>query len=336
MSGIPRTLNQFKEEIYNNLIKNVGVKKLNNRAHLKVQLIESNLADIPPLTPDTEWRTLDDTSHWYVSSTKKGYIILNKFTDRIWAAYSLMDVDLFSKNIKKWIDNTLGLDQCWLPRGYLQGIGKEMKWNERGVGIKYKDILSTEEYPSQISLKAWYGPNDEINRLLDGLKNNFSINSIRFKDNSSTTVSEWYSNGKITFNSAEDVDDLINSTFWMMDKYNSELNEIDRLRQKHKSSFEVKFKQTIDLEKYYGAISSGMSDLKLWMIETENLPDFRRFRGIDLHTWDRVFLDVGNDYAYLTIPNKGCVNAAPRLATVQGQTLMGKTQIYYDGVEVFV
>ena len=46
-------------------------------------------------------------------------------------------------------------------------------------------------------------------------------------------------------------------------------------------------------------------------------------------------MDMGPIYAYLTVPGKGCVNAAPRIATVQGEDNAGKTSIYFDGVEMF-
>ncbi len=75
--------------------------------------------------------------------------------------------------------------------------------------------------------------------------------------------------------------------------------------------------------------------MNLWLVEVEAEPDFRRFKGIDLHTWDRVLLDVGPNFVYLTIPGSGCVNGAPRLAVVQGEDNSGKASIYHDGVEVF-
>lgn len=76
--------------------------------------------------------------------------------------------------------------------------------------------------------------------------------------------------------------------------------------------------------------------MKLWLVEIESGDDFKRFKGIDLHTWDRVLLDVGLDFAYLTVPGKGCVNAAPRIATIQGENSAGRTSICHDGVEIFV
>lgn len=62
---------------------------------------------------------------------------------------------------------------------------------------------------------------------------------------------------------------------------------------------------------------------------------FKRFRGVDLHTWDRVSISMGEDFAHLTIPGDGCVNAAPRIATLQGEDNAGRTTISFDGVELF-
>jgi hypothetical protein len=75
--------------------------------------------------------------------------------------------------------------------------------------------------------------------------------------------------------------------------------------------------------------------MRLWLVETESESDFKRFAGVDLHTWDRVLLDVAPQYAFLTIPGRGCVNAAPRLATIQGEDNAGRTSISFDGVDVF-
>ncbi len=69
--------------------------------------------------------------------------------------------------------------------------------------------------------------------------------------------------------------------------------------------------------------------------ESQDADTFKRFRGVDLHTWDRVSISMGEDFAHLTIPGNGCVNAAPRIATLQGEDNAGRTTISFDGVELF-
>ena len=121
----------------------------------------------------------------------------------------------------------------------------------------------------------------------------------------------------------------------MANLYEDALVEATTLRNESLGAFELNFAQSIDLEAFSKTVSMGKGRMNLWLIETETEPDFRRFKGVDLHTWDRIFLDVGPDFAYLTVPGRGCVNAAPRIATIQGEDNAGKTSIFFDGVEVF-
>jgi len=147
---------------------------------------------------------------------------------------------------------------------------------------------------------------------------------------------EWYSNGKVTINRANDIDETLLTISEMANKYFDSLVIATKLRDTTMGAFEIDFSQEIDLDAFSQKVLRGTGEMKLWLVEIENEDDFKRFKGIDLHTWDRVLLDVGPDFAYLTIPGKGCVNAAPRIATIQGENSAGRTSIYHDGVEIFV
>ena len=105
------------------------------------------------------------------------------------------------------------------------------------------------------------------------------------------------------------------------------------LRDNKMAAFELGFGQQIDLDAFKQTVEQERGSMRLWLLETESQHDFRRFRGVDLHTWDRMLLDVGTDFAYLTVPGKGCVNAVPRLAALQGIDNAGKTSILFDGEE---
>lgn len=119
-------------------------------------------------------------------------------------------------------------------------------------------------------------------------------------------------------------------------RYDGSLKMATELRNTTMGAFEIDFSQEINLDAFSDVVMKGTGEMKLWLVETQKEIDFRRFRGVDLHTWDRVLLDVGPDFAYLTIPGKGCVNAAPRIAVIQGEDNAGRTSIFHDGVEIFV
>jgi hypothetical protein len=146
---------------------------------------------------------------------------------------------------------------------------------------------------------------------------------------------EWYSNGKVTINRATDVDDVFIWVTEMANYYSNALKNATTLRDTTFAAFELNFSQEINLNAFTNKVLNGAGDMKLWLTETEHQKDFARYKGVDLHTWDRVFIDVGVNYAYLTIPKGGCVNAAPRIATIQGEDNAGYTKIFHEGVEVF-
>lgn len=312
---------------------------------LKANLIESNLtlSELPCPEGYGRWKKLD-VEHWHVNEGghSPGSLLLDSTRKRVWILYSLLDASESEAAITKWVESTKGLDRCWLSRNQLLSLGAVESWKEKGVGLKFSDGLTPEENAGNFSLKAWYGgATRQIQGLEDVLtlaKEKFAIYSTRWQKISGGSVAisaEWYSTGKVTINRAVDVDEVMLSISDMANRYEDAILEATKIRDNKMGAFELDFTQNIDLDAFAQAVSMGKSTMNLWLVETESESDFKRFRGVDLHTWDRVFMDVGPNYAYLTVPGKGCVNAAPRIATVQGEDNAGKTSIYFDGVEMF-
>jgi hypothetical protein len=311
---------------------------------LKAYLIESNNPDPGSIkSPLGPWSKID-ASGWYLNQDSEfpNTLFLDSTRERVWILYSLLDATESDSIVEKWVRGTNGLDSCWLSRGHLLHWEKLNGWGRRGIGLRFSDGLSPEESAGNFSLKAWHGANRYVEGLDDILKmaqDRFAIYSVRFQKRSGGSISisaEWYSNGKITINRATDVDEVLISIAEMANRYADSLKEASDLRDRTLASFEIDFSQPISLDAFSSAVTKGRGNMNLWLVEVETAPDFKRFKGIDLHTWDRVLLDVGPDFVYLTIPGSGCVNGAPRLAVVQGEDNSGKASIYHDGVEVFV
>lgn len=312
---------------------------------LKASLIETNLnlCDLPCPSGYGRWKSLG-VPNWHVNDggNSPGSLFLDSTRERVWIIYSLLDASESDATISRWINSIHGLDRCWLSRHQLMYYGRLESWIERGIGLKFSDGLTPEEEAGNFSLKAWYGG---ATRQLQGLddvlniaKEKFAIYSTRWQKMNGGSVSisaEWYSSGEVTINHAIDVDEVMLSISDMANRYEDAILEATKLRDSKMGAFELDFTQKIDLDAFAQTVSMGRSSMNLWLVETESERDFKRFRGVDLHTWDRVFMDIGADYAYLTVPGKGCVNAAPRIATVQGEDNAGKTSIYFDGVEMF-
>ncbi len=345
-----KTLSDLKERLqagFENNEESLEIFGKTYSTQLKAYLIESNLPLRDASCPEGNWRKLDDSVGWYgnTDGDLSNTLFLDSTRDRVWIIYSLMDARESDFYIENWL-KTKGLDRCWLSRNHLLHWEKMKSWSQRGLGLTFSDgLVQDEENAANFSLKAYYGAYYGEKRLVKGLdkvldeaKEKFAIYSARWQKRTEGEVvlsSEWYSNGKATINRALDVDEALISVAEMANRYADSLKEANELREKTMGAFELDFTQEIDLDAFSNKVATGTGEMKLWLVETESEDDFRRFRGVDLHTWDRILMDVGPDFAYLTVPGKGCINAAPRIATLQGEDNAGKTSIYHDGVEVF-
>jgi len=311
---------------------------------LKAYLIESNHDSIEDISPPLgNWESLDKKG-WYrgENSDFPNSIFINTIDDRVWILYSLLDAKRSDYLMDNWLKENKGLDRCWLSREHLLHWENEPHWDQRGIGLKFLDGLTPEEKAGNFSLKAWHGADryvEGLDQIIENAKKNFAIYSLRWQKKEKGHISissEWYSDGKVTINRADDVDEVLLHISKMANKYSNSIKEATELRNKTMGAFELDFSQEIDLDAFSETVLKGIGNMKLWLIEIESQDDFKRYKGLDLHTWDRILIDVGLDYAYLTVPGKGCINAAPRIAVIQGEDNAGKTKIYHDGVEVFV
>ncbi len=341
-----QTLQDFRDFVqagFDNNYALLGEFDKTDSTQLKACLVESNLSLNATIPPAGSWRGLGNTK-WYVLQEGEYHnsLFIDTSRKRVWILYSLIDADTTKTIIDNWLKDNKGLDRCWLSRSQLLHWGNlESSWMERGLGIKFTDGLTPEELASNVSVKVWHGTNPHLQgiyELLDKAKKYFAISSVRWQKRTANGVditAEWYSDGRVTVNRAVDIDEVLVWIAEMANKYEDALIEATRLRDSKMTPFEIDFTQKINLDAFSDAVANGKGDMNLWLIETDHYDDFRRFKGVDLHTWDRILLDVGTDYAYLTVPGKGCINAAPRLAVVQGEDNAGMASIYHDGSEVF-
>lgn len=312
---------------------------------LKAYLIESNIPvkSLPSAPNKSLWHGMD-AKDWYVNVDEKhqGSFFLDTSRERVWIVYSLLKAEESDSAISNWISSIRGLDRCWLSHKHLMHYGHvKQDWVEKGIGLNFSDGLADKTDSGKFSMKAWYSSKEPIlgiYEFLNRAKEQIAINSVRWqkKDGNSVAISEeWYNNGKVTVNQAFDAEEVMLSISDMANIYEDALLDATNKRNNKVCAFELNFSKTLDLEAFSDAVSIGKSSMNLWLTEVESEPDFKRFKGVDMHTWDRILMDLGPDYAYLTIPNDGCVNAAPRIATVQGEDNAGKTSIFFDGVEMF-
>ena len=347
MGGV-RSFLDFKTMIQASLEKNEEYLERVGRTattQLKAYLIESNISDIGKIScPLGNWRMLEGSHDWYTNEADNDSysFFLDTSGQRVWRLYSLRGVSDSDILVDKWIKNGRGLDYCWLSRSQMLSFEGKKDWLQRGIGIRFNDGLSKVGEGSGFSLKAWHGSKTALSGLSDLINeasNQYSIHSVRWqkKNNSQVTfLAEWYSNGKVTINKADSFDEVISIIDNVSLRYQDALIEASKIRDNSMGAFEVVFGKTIDIEGFKSAVEQGLGEMRLWLMQTEDVSGIKRFRGVDMHNWDQVLMTVSSDSAYITIPGKGCINAAPRIANLQGIDNAGRTNIFFNGDEVFV
>lgn len=348
----PKSLQEFKE-----IVQSTFSNTLNDRddrleffdtsKSLKAYLVENNNDSLPKIPEFSEWKHLDDSKSWYYATninSPKNYVIYDNSLKRVGVLYTMLKVTNIDRMIERWISYTPNLDHCWLSKKQLMSFEHYPHWVEKGVGLRYRNVLGKlnkgEDAPT-LSLKAWYGSGsgDDWIRDIGPLKKKAALSSIRWQkiQNSMTKVtSEWYNYGKVTVSYAEDVNEAMQEISQMARKYNESLITVGKMRDENLCAFELSFSKKVDIQAFSDCVVAGRTSLKLWMIETESSVDFKRFRGVDLHTWDPIYIDITPEYAFLTVPMGSCVNAAPRIAVIQSENTAGDTSIEFNGDEVFV
>ena len=93
-------------------------------------------------------------------------------------------------------------------------------------------------------------------------------------------------------------------------------------------SYEIHFSKPIDIKQKTKEYKGGVGGL--WLTCTESQEDFKRLRGVDLITWNRVLIDLSSEYAYICIPGKDDVKLIRQIAEI----LDKKYKIYKDGAEI--
>ncbi len=85
---------------------------IRSKPHLKVQLIETNREELPPIRGFSDWSGFDDTGSWYVCGSGEDYYVLHRATDRVWALYSQVPVDSFKATVNGILSGCTSLDNC--------------------------------------------------------------------------------------------------------------------------------------------------------------------------------------------------------------------------------
>ena len=96
-------------------------------------------------------------------------------------------------------------------------------------------------------------------------------------------------------------------------------------------AWELDLPADFDHKKFEEDASGGVG--RFWLIRMPNTDKLARFRGVMLPDYVRIFIDLGMDFAYVTVPNTEGIYSPLEVAKEAARAL-GATKVYKDGAEV--
>lgn len=349
---VPRTRKELASFIADRLTTNREAQEKTGtyRVHqLKVFWLEVNREHSPSVSFGPAWTTTDHDFHVFAGEPpgEDSTMWLDTGNSRIWYAFSFARREKLERILRDQMLSVAGIDRVWLTEQFMDRVKKEHAYQGRGFGIFFRDSLAESPVPYErprFSAKFWLGPSipDRHKAFLTSAEGTFSRSSLRLgrpSEDPDSKVSglllELYAEGSLTINISEDPEEVLGLIREVGEEYARQLSVMESSRQRTPRPIELKFAQPINLDRFQRLVRTGIGKTRLWMQEYESDEELRRYIGVDLHTKELINLDVAPDYAYLTTEREGCMNAAPRLMTLSAQRLSGKTEIYYEGSQLF-
>lgn len=263
---------------------------------------------------------------------------------RIWQIITFAETGKTNKMIKEKLTINKGADRIWLTEKFMVGIQRKLGYNNRGFGIKFKDILTLDDEVSDFSAKFWLGKHcmEKQKRFLDSARETFSISTIRFGVNESKDQNpisgelyELYYNGHITITTSDDIENVIHVLNTIRNYYKEHLEYLEKENEKKLAFIEIIYSDEINLDGFNIITNLGQRDLKLWLQQYQEEGDIIRYSGVDMHTGDFIYLDMSKKYSYLSASKDACMNVAPRFGTLSSRYMSSSAKIVHDGVELF-
>lgn len=77
----------------------------------------------------------------------------------------------------------------------------------------------------------------------------------------------------------------------------------------------------------------GQNPFRLWMMEIERTKKIYRLYGVDLHTGQKIGLDITEDFIWINLGSgkDDCGNAALRISSLLNSNVLGSAELWVGG-----
>jgi hypothetical protein len=266
---------------------------------------------------------------------KRYEFYLDKMDERFWSIHSLEGSEITKQVINKMVfPRYTKLDFTWFSNRFMEDIWREDSNSFRRFNLQFEDEVAEEEEDADIgklSMQLW---GRKANSVLEALRESeevsgstsLSVVGVKQKYEDEVLLEDINYKGKFTARG-----DAVESHFREMrtlrDNYKSTLDRLEQenaIQYKSKSHgttvkgrpLVINFAREIeDMENFIKTIFSSSKPFRLWGVKNEISDGYFRFSAVDMHTGDKLDIEVCEDFLRIYLPEGACGNVVLRMYT---------------------
>lgn len=304
-------------------------------SNLNKEFTFSNESPVKAKIVDTKDSTLKTLSLNFERQNINLYLDVSD--DRFWIAHSLYPTNVTDRIINQFITaNASRLDFPWFSSKNIEKIGKLGK--ETGFNLKFKDYFleeQSQDYENKlqkISMRFWGGQSSAViahlrnkNEITKGIS--LSALGLRYNTQEGYIKTNISNHGKFVAIKGDSISSYLTLISKIKNDYSKFINNLElnyRLNyQKTNVGFKlngsfvlIEFKNPIEnLNQFADKLTSSSIPFRLWGIKEEIDKSFIKIKGIDLHTYHKVNIELTNNWMRIFLPSESCGNVISRLFT---------------------
>ncbi|MCG2717569.1 MAG: hypothetical protein L6408_01885 [Nanoarchaeota archaeon] len=318
---------------------------------LKTYIVESNLKSVHELPKLEHFETnvvKTEDKYLFILTVKKGeekaQFFIDTINPRFWIFHSVGRSIFTDSFITKFIGVTLNrLDHPWFPTQFMEQIGEKEQF--RGFTLKYENEFIKKEEDEvdnvpirTLSMRLWGNTAPKVLNVLrkdDDLRHSVALSGVgikHFVNHTDFVIDDISSWAKFTAKGTS-----IDGHFYIVGDIQKRYQNIITIIENNwlsysKSEYGYRFegqpltivlkKPVEDLNNFLPDLISSRRPFRLWGIRKFLDKDFVKINAIDLHTGDKLNMEMTHEWIRIYLPENTCGNTVLRLFT--------NIQHYYD------
>lgn len=264
-------------------------------------------------------------------------LFLDELDDRFWVIHTVGNRDATDAVVEDLIfPRFTQMDRPWLPNEFLEMIGNQPENTFRRFSLKFEDEFDRSENGELpdvggLSMQLWGNNASTVLKTLrenEDLRRSTPLSTVGIKReiNGEAVIDDITYYSKFTAR-GDSVDGHFKQVYDLKNNYSELLHRIEEEYSiKHQVDEQggyvegtpllIAFDREIeDLEEFMDELFSSKKPFRLWGVRNQLEEEYYRISSVDLHTGDKLNLEVCPEWVRIYLPEDSCGNVILRLYT---------------------